>query len=269
MRLRHICSVVALLGYCSIANAYVSTVVHPHNVPQNSYTYVNPTLPDPSAFVADLANMCSNNPSGNFCFVRYLAAPVNRSTTHFVIVNTLQCPPNYVVAASFDNRVVRQASPTDLSNPIYYYEKQTLSPVPSMADMMDYQTDGTCAIVQGSAPLSTVSTATDGGCDSTQPYAIVNGQVAQRVLQGTFSQDTYNWGVNKCSHYTLAGCPAWCSNWKWANYAYYPVSCTRPGGFYTTSSTFPSSAASPLYSPSVLICAKPSVGWQPRGSTGG
>jgi hypothetical protein len=208
---------------------------------------------DPPAFVADPKNACQPNQTRAACFLRYtvqkIPGPPGGPRYRFVNSN-LQCPSGYTLQGSLDSRLLDVANPAD---EIYYYDAVVLSPA-SAAELSDARASFSCAPSGGI--VARYQTPIEGGCDSSYARDMaVGGSMAQRSTAGTWRQDTYNSGVNKCKHYTLAGCPAWCSRWTWANLEYRKLQCSRPAGAYLARESS-GQRPNPAYSPSVIICGK-------------
>jgi hypothetical protein len=223
--------------------------------------------PNPGIFISDQDNACKKNETRDSCFMRYTVKRNSASggSSQYTLVNSnLQCPTGYYIVAALDNKLVDESNPNDV---IHYYDEKNIFPVTKAQYDLFSTTDFVCSIptpVDDQKTVSSGERCTNDECGGpVSQYKTINGFVTEKVSK-EFHQDTYNWGVEKCKHYTLSGCPAWCSRWKWESYKYKQVACKREAGFYKMPST-PSAdliaSASSLYTPSVVICSKPSVGW--------
>lgn len=233
--------------------------------PQTAYTQTTSVPPNPGQFVSNTTNMCQNNETRDACFVRYTVSPTSVPGQYNLNNQNLQCPTGYFSVATFDNRAIDLNDPTAT---IYYFDAQTFYPVTQAQYDVFSQASFTCAIPSNAPVVDSGDHCMEGSCGGPSPVIKnVNGYMTQKTQLSTWTQDTYNGGVKKCEHYSLSGCPSWCSRWQWESYQYQNVQCTRQAGFYKMPpvvSADITNSISPQYTPSVIICSKPNVAWHPQ-----
>lgn len=233
------------------------------------HLYTQPaSLPDNiDSFVTDINNYCLANETRSICFKRILVWPATGGT-YLIRNKNLSCPQGYYVIAAMGNTALDVANPDQL---IYYYDTFKFTQVTeAQYNYYSSLTHATCGMPNPvpSSPANAGSSCISMGCEKPL-YKTINGYYAVKVRQGnTYLRDTYLSGANKCDAYTLSGCPAGtCGRRSWENYSYYYVTCSREGGFFA-----PDPAKTELpsfkYSPTIVICGKPSTVWKtPRGET--
>jgi hypothetical protein len=251
------------LSFTAQVNAITVTnspAINPGSIlTRTSYTEAATPPADPRAFVANTNNVCGSagTETRDTCYVRYTVVPTNgpAGTSQYTLINPdLACPAGYFIISSFDNRVRDPNNPNDT---IIYQNPITLYPTP----MSEYNTGlYSCSVASGSPDIANWSSCIEGGCGSFPARIELNGNIAEKTYSGTWRQDTYNGGANKCQHYSLSGCPSWCSRWTWENAIYKYLTCTREAGFYK----IPNAQPDPLYTPSTIICGKPKIVWKDR-----
>jgi hypothetical protein len=192
------------------------------------------------------------------CYVRYEAepAPYSAGTPQYNLrKKTLQCPSGYFSIASFGNTVYNVTYP---SQPIAYYKKIDVSnPDPTKMSLL--QSNNFSCTKQ---PVYSHDQCVDYRCGGDQPSTWYG---YPKIESYKWQRATWNGGYRMCSYYELAGCPAACSYWTWERAIYGDVTCTRAEGVYNTTTDQPAEVTAgqmSQFSPSTLICTKPSIEWR-------
>jgi hypothetical protein len=236
---------------------------------QTLHLYTEPaTVPsDIQSFITDLHNFCSERETTkSVCFKRILVSKPFGYANYIVSYSNLSCPQGYYVIAAMGNTAFDRYNP---DQEIYYYDGFTHDRVTET--QFNYYSSLVNATCGPPSPMPPVAVETGSSCISMgceQPlYKTINGYYAIKIRIGdTYSRDTYIKYDQKCEAYTDAGCPDWCGRRTWEQYGYYYVTCSREAGF-----SLPDPAHTEVpsfkYSPTVVICGKPSTVWKPQATT--
>lgn len=235
------------------------------------------------SFITDMSNFCADqettktvcfkrilvtkpSPSPNNIFNNFTNFANNPSSGYVVSYQNLSCPQGYYVIAAMGNTAFDQNHP---DQEIYYYEEFTHDRVTET--QFNYYSSLVNATCGPPFPLPSAAVETGSSCiemDCEQPaYKTINGYYAIKVRIGdTYPRDTYIKYGQKCEAYTDAGCPDWCGRRWWEDYKYYYVTCSRAAGFALPDPAH-TEVPSFKYSPTVVICGKPTTVWKPQSTT--